>query len=354
MQTKEGKALIKANKGKISKKLTVFYNPDMELNRTISILLLNSINLTNLRIALPLAGSGIRGIRFLLELNKNKIQEIHFNDANPEALEDIKFNLELNNLNNNQSKHLYLSNKEANKFLLESDGFDYIDIDPFGSPNPFLDTAIKRISRNGILAVTATDTAPLSGTYPKTCLRKYWALPLRNELKHEIGLRILIRKIQLIGAQYDKALIPILSFWNLHYFRIFFQCNKGKKKVDEIIKQHAHLECNEKSGEFSFSEKSGIGPLWSGDLFDSELISEIKSGNNLVQLIKQESRIKSAFFYDIHQLCKKHKLRIPKKDCILNLLKEKGYTYSETHFNVHAIKSEIPFRELINLLKSLQ
>ena len=37
--------------------------------------------------------------------------------------------------------------------------FDYIDIDPFGSPNPFLAAAIGRITRNGIVAVTATDTA---------------------------------------------------------------------------------------------------------------------------------------------------------------------------------------------------
>ncbi|MCU0373510.1 MAG: ATP-binding protein, partial [Ignavibacteria bacterium] len=42
-------------------------------------------------------------------------------------------------------------------------GFDYIDIDPFGSPCPFLDAAIKRLSRGGILAVTATDTSALAG-----------------------------------------------------------------------------------------------------------------------------------------------------------------------------------------------
>ena len=73
---------------------------------------------------------------------------------------------------------------------MNSTGFDYIDVDPFGSPNPFLDAAIKRIARDGILAVTATDTAPLCGTYTNACRRKYWAVPLRNELMHEIGIRI--------------------------------------------------------------------------------------------------------------------------------------------------------------------
>ena len=185
----EGKATIKIPKEtKISKELPVFYNPVMKFNRDITIALLNTLD-EDLRISLPLAGTGVRGIRIALE---TKHKNIIFNDLNPVAIKIINQNLKLNKLK------LKVENKEANKFLLENKGFDYIDIDPFGSPNPFLDSAIKRLSREGILAVTATDTAPLCGTFPKACLRKYWAKPLRNELMHEIGLRILIRKVQLI------------------------------------------------------------------------------------------------------------------------------------------------------------
>ena len=101
-----------------------------------------------------------------------------------------------------------VQDKDANMFILESSGFDYIDIDPFGSPNFLLDSSVKRISRGGILAVTATDTSALAGSYPDACRRKYWAEPLRSEMMHEAGLRILIRKGQLIGAQFEKALTP--------------------------------------------------------------------------------------------------------------------------------------------------
>ena len=48
-----------------TKKQEVFYNPVMASNRNISITLLDSISNKNLKIALPLAGSGIRGLRFL-------------------------------------------------------------------------------------------------------------------------------------------------------------------------------------------------------------------------------------------------------------------------------------------------
>ena len=71
----EGKAIIRIKKAdKISKEMEVFYNPVMKLNRDISILLLNSIDNNNMQIALPLTGSGIRGLRFLKELKKNKMQ----------------------------------------------------------------------------------------------------------------------------------------------------------------------------------------------------------------------------------------------------------------------------------------
>ena len=39
--------------------------------------------------------------------------------------------------------------------------FQWIDLDPFGSPVGFLDTAIQSISRVGVLEVTATDIAAL-------------------------------------------------------------------------------------------------------------------------------------------------------------------------------------------------
>ena len=90
----EGNARIKVKKAKkISKEMGVFYNPVMKHNRDISILLLNSINKKNMQIALPLAGTGVRGIRFLLELNKNKINNISFNDYSKDAVKSIKNNL---------------------------------------------------------------------------------------------------------------------------------------------------------------------------------------------------------------------------------------------------------------------
>ena len=349
---KEGSAKLKIFKTKkISKKMEVFYNPVMSLNRDISVLLLNAINKKNMQIADPLAGTGIRSIRFLKELNRNKIKKIYINDHDKKAIKLIKENLKLNKIKYKKYNKIIINNEDANLFLLNSRGFDYIDIDPFGNPNYFIDAACKRIARDGILAVTATDTSALSGTFPKACLRKYWALPRKDAMMHETGLRILIRKIQLIATQYENALIPIFSYSKEHYMRVFLRNIKRKNIVDKILKQHGYFD--------------DAGPMWLGSLWDSKLVikmyqnaikNNIFNNNNelikFLKIIKEESKINAVGFYDLHDVCNKNKIKIlQKKEIIKNIIKKLGYKASNTHFKGEGIRSNITSNELIKILK---
>ena len=159
-------------KGDVNTKMEVFYNPVMVSNRNISILLLNSISNKDMKIADPLAGSGIRSLRFLKELKKGKIKQLVVNDFKENFKATFQQNLKLNKIKKSDQAKLSVYSEEASLFLLTQTGFDYIDIDPFGSPNPFLAAAVARISRGGILAITATDTAALTGTYQKVTQSK--------------------------------------------------------------------------------------------------------------------------------------------------------------------------------------
>jgi len=363
---KEGKAIIKVPlEKKVSRKLPVFYNPVMKTNRDISVLLLNSINKKNLNIALPLSASGVRGIRFLLELKKEKIKNISFNDININAYKLIKQNLKLNKLKNK------VYNKDANEFLLLSKGFDYIDIDPFGDPSDFLDRSIKRLARGSILAVTATDTSCLSGSFPKPCLRKYWSKPLKNEFMHETGLRILIRKIQLIASQFDKALTPLFSYSKDHYLRTFLTCEKGKQKVDELFKEHGYIlyckNClfrkpvkdilNNSDCPICKKKLDYAGPLWLSRLWDTKLTEKICKSNkdkelkDFLNIISKESKIEQISFYNIHELCKKYKISlIPKKSELIKEIK-KNNKCSETHFDKMGLRTNTNIKNLIKLIK---
>ncbi len=351
----EGSVKLRISKiGKISKEMDVFYNPVMSFNRDISVLLLNSVNKKSMQVADPLAASGVRSIRFLRELNtrENKIKKIYINDYNKSSTKSIKNNLALNKIQYKKNSRLVISNLDANIFLLSSSGFDYIDIDPFGTPNPFLDAACKRISRDGILAATATDTSALCGTYPKACLRKYWAMPKRGAIMHEIGLRILIRKIQLVAAQYDKALIPMISYSKEHYMRVFLKNEKGKSKVDYVLKQHGCFD--------------NAGPMWLGNLLDKNLCNQIYKNSlknkifknnkeliNFLKILKEESKINAVGFYDLNDISSKYKIRkLQKKDKLMEKIKKLGYQSSETHFKGEGIRSDISLKELIRILKN--
>ncbi len=357
----EGKASLMLKPADIpSKRQEVFYNPVMKLNRDISVLLLNALRKKDMQIALPLAGSGIRGIRMLLELTPSIIGSISINDKSEAAVRFVKTAIKTNNIPGSlQEPKVTISNKTSDDFLLQSSGFDYIDIDPFGSPNPFLDAAIKRISRGGILAVTATDTAPLCGTYPKVCRRKYWAEPIRNEAMHEIGLRILIRKIQLAAAQYEKALIPIFSYSKDHYFRTFLHCEKSRIKADSLIRRHQYFHYCSSCMEFFTDQRNQhrccgksmqcAGPVFTGQLTDPKLAEKMlkhnKEPNNasFLQAMAEESRIEKVGLFKIDRIVSIFKRStIPRKSYILTI---PGIT--RTHFDDSSFKADMTTKEFM-------
>lgn len=364
----EGAAnVIVPQEQKISRELEVFYNPIMQVNRDMSILVLKSWERENLRVCLPLAGTGIRACRFLQELPKNKIEELHVNDYDEKAVEIIQKNIK----KNNTEKKVIITQKEANICLLNQKGFDHIDIDPFGSPNPFLDAALKRIKHNSILAITATDTSALSGTYETAGKRKYWGKGLRNHLMHEIGLRILIRKAQLIGAQYEKALKPIVSYTHEHYMKVFFLCEKAKAKCNKMLNNHKYFlfckHCTHTTTSLFNKEQcicgkeySAFGPIYTGPLNDEKFIEKmIKNSNKnispqtmqLLQTLQKETATQQIGFYapagQAKYISHKNWLKFEK---IQEQLAKKGYNFATTHFQKMAFKTNAPFETVMQIM----
>lgn len=344
------------------RKPPVFYNPRMKLNRDIccSVVKVLARN-ESINFADVLAGSGARGIRVANEVGCS----VHLNDASREAFQLIKKNANLNNLK------VQISNKDANLFLQEEGRFNFIDIDPFGTPVPFLDNAIMRLEDFGYLGITATDTAPLCGVYPKACFRKYGALPLRSDFCHEVGFRILIGYTARAAARYNKGLRCVLGHSTDHYFRIYVQLCEGKKKANEALRNLGYVyycgKCLKRESSKGFFPQNGVcecgntyniaGPLWLGEIRDREFTSlvleeshylEDKRVENLLQLINSEVEV--PFYYDIHRLCKSLKVNVPPFRDLISKLKDEGYTASRTHFALTAIKTDAPLDRLKLLL----
>lgn len=380
-----------------SKSMTVFYNKKMEINRDISnlaIMAYNRIfNRDPLIIVDSMAASGIGAIRMLKEC-KN-IKKIYINDINPVAVELIHKNLVLNRLFNHPS-HIEVSRKDAtylfaeiiqNNFTNSDDNREkpnIISIDPFGTPNLYLDAAFKAIqTKDGMLCVTATDTAVLFGVRPKSCIRKYLSKPLHTEYCKEIGARILVNFISRIANVNNLGIIPLLTFYSSHFLRIFCLTYKNRDNISHSFSSYGYIvHCNNCGYRSTFQdnileisescplckERKKIeyaGPLWINEIHNLKLLNEMIAINDefqyinkkritkLLNLIKEEIK-NPVSFYNIHKLSKILKIsQTPKLTTIIESIRKKGYSASKTHFDFLSIKTDMDVEAIKDTLLEL-
>ena len=301
----------------------VFYNPVMKTNRDTAVLALRAYQKQTdhpITVCEPMTGSGVRGVRLLLETHE--IENIVLGDLSPSALRLARENAKLNNL----SELVNLRELDANLLLsLHSyprGRFDYVDIDPYGTPAPFIDQAIAATKNRGIIALTATDMAPLCGVNKRACLRKYGGVPLNGEFCHETALRLMTGAMVRQAAIYEYAATPLFSYYADHYIRAYYRIRKGARRADKQLTQMGyikycptclHRETSENNMETmcKCGEKMKVGgPLWLGELSDPMYVDEM-----------------------IDDLEKLSYLVDSKAESIMNLVK--GEPVSYTHLRAH-------------------
>ena len=161
-------------------------------------------------------------------------------------------------------------NGDAKKLMVEAP-FQWIDLDPFGSPVGFLDSAIQSISRIGVLEVTATDIAALCGSAKTSAARRYGSTGIRDAYMHDDATRILLGVIARIAAMHDKSMHPILSLFDGHHVRLSVLLKRSKEvasnwseSIGYRIRSEPYHFAPHPSGDYS-------GPMWTGPLFDADI-----------------------------------------------------------------------------------
>lgn len=347
----------------------VFYNPEGILIRDLTISAIQAFQKElkkKITVCDALSGTGISGLRYAKEITG--LSKILLIDKNPVSVRLIKRNIKKNKL----SKICDVVKEDANN-ILRKQIFNVIDLDPFGSPNTFLDSTAKSIYHKGFLAVTATDQAPLCGTYPLKCLKKYGIKTIRTEFYNELGIRVLISSIILTLAKHEKAFVPLLSFSSKHYYRVFGKI-EGQSKLTEITKQFGYLNycptCGERTvGKLETHHKLGnkkhelknCGLIYLGKINDvkfcKKVIKDIQKRNyklknrelSLLELIIEEASM-SPFYYDIHRLAKRFKKQLPKMSYIIKKLNKKGFKTTRTHFSPLSLKTDAKIKDLKTIL----
>ena len=351
-------------------KAPVFYNPAMELNRDLAVLALQAYQKMlgrKISVCEPLTGCGIRGVRFAVEVDG--VRKVFVNDINPNAAKLARFNAERNAL----AKRILVANKDANLFLSQYAAprrrFDYIDVDPFGSPVPYLDAAIRALRDRGLLALTATDMAPLCGVHSKACFRKYGGKPLRTEYCQELAVRLLVGCLTMMAAKHEIGIKVVFSHSTDHYVRVYAVARYGARKADNSLRMMGHvLHCfscfhRETSEGIVSSLKTGCaecgsklnvaGPLWLGKISDKDFCSfmkreadgrRLKQGKRVLRLLSlvQGEAEASVTYYVVDRICDKLNLPVPPLVEVVSGIRKAGFQATQTHFNSRGVRTEAP------------
>src|SRR3989344_6693460 len=231
---------------------SAFYNPLMTFNRSLSSLGMAAImesgkadgtrekstkaasaSKAPFSVLDGLAGTGARGIRYATD---NKGIEVTFVEANPDAIKLLKQNIRANKL-----KKTKIAAKKFHEFVGAADErYDFVELDPFGTPAFFLEGASTLISKAGIISATGTDLAKWCGKEPATCMRNYSSKPMRCEFSHELALRILLKKMAEVLALRDYGIQPLFCFYQGHAIKAMVMAEKSSAKADESLRQFTY------------------------------------------------------------------------------------------------------------------
>jgi tRNA (guanine26-N2/guanine27-N2)-dimethyltransferase len=355
----------------------VFFNPKMNLNRDIAILFVRCHfpSSKRLRVCDPMTASGIRAIRYALEAPN--VLSVLAADKEPDIVEIARTAIQLNGLD----KMINVVESEANLLLLTQAAarFNVIDLDPFGSPAPFFENALRATLDGGVIAATATDMGPLTGARASACIRKYGVRPIRSEYEKEMAVRILAGCICTSAGRLELGVEIAFAHATDHYARIYAKIAKGRGRANLSTESLGFLEycsnCLRRSSYgnlesmASTCEECGAktrigGPLWLGPLWDgptvqtmiehipmllSTRLSEIQG---ILTTIDQE-RDGSPFHYTTDAFSSRFHVKPPALGRVLDVLRQEGFEASRTHFSPTGFRTNAASPEIASIFRAL-
>ncbi len=369
----------------------VFYNPLMTFNRDFSVLVLDTyFKLNNLRgdVLDALSGTGIRAIRYYVETEALRSSDSCIaNDISPKAVEGIVKNVRLNKLT---PEEIRIFNEDANALMYRSKRLGlvikYVDIDPFGSAAPFVTSSINSVVNNGLIGITSTDVATLSGIKVSACRRRYGVVINRTVIPNEVCLRVLLGFIAREALKFDRGIEVLISMRRLYYCRVFIKVLKSSSKANEVLLKHlGYLQvCNNCSfinyvGIDEVSTLSNlsikcptcgnrlnlVGPLWIGNLGSTEFINSLLSNlkkkyrylqtyryiKDQLEILKREVTLN--YTYNVATMARFRRMNQPKLSNLVECLNNMGYEAYKAHYNSKYIKTNAPHSKLLECLEEV-
>ncbi|KAK6154981.1 hypothetical protein DH2020_009229 [Rehmannia glutinosa] len=344
------------------------------------------------RVLEALSASGLRAIRYAREVDG--IGQVVALDNDKVSVESCRRNIKFNG-------SVACSKVESNLadarvyMLTHPKEFDVVDLDPYGSPSVFLDSAVQSVVDGGILMCTATDMAVLCGGNGEVCYSKYGSYPLRGKYCHEMALRILLACIESHANRYKRYIVPVLSVQMDFYVRVFvriytsasamkntplklsyvYQCTGCDsfhlQPIGRTVSKNTSVrylpgfgpvvaqECSDCGKKYNMG-----GPIWSAPIHDLEwvtsILADVKSMKDRYPAFGRISAVLTTIseelpdvplFLSLHNLCATLKCTSPSVVIFRSAVINAGYRISGSHVNPLGLKTDAPMHVIWDIMR---
>ncbi|MEW5840623.1 MAG: tRNA (guanine-N1)-methyltransferase, partial [Thermoproteota archaeon] len=359
---------------RVPPKVPAFFNPAAKLNRDLSVLAYRAfaprLEKGEKALADGFTGIGARALRAAVEVPE--LEKVYGNDVNPTAIAAARESARINGIGDK----CVFSVNEVCKFLLAGDErgerFGIVDLDPFGTPAMHIDCVLRSVLDDGLISITATDTAVLHGVYPEVCRRRYYGLPLNNSYGNEVAVRLLTSMIALTASRLELAIKPVFCHAVSTYLRVYAVVqvsSGGANSVYDSIGYVMHcFNCGHRvsAAEYPAGEiKCGLcghrmrvgGQLWTGPLHDpgfvKEMLKEDAGADARCRKILESAAGEIAdipYYFKGDEISSRLKTNPRSIDKIVDRMREAGYRASRTALNPGAFKTDATIEKILAVL----
>jgi len=371
VQTTEGRTRLFVPRESLEREapptVPAFFNPAASTNRDVTVAVTEAVG--GGTFCDSLAGVGARGVRVATEASKEVV--VTLVDFNAAALKVAARSARANGV----QERCASSCEEARTFLHSRYGkgekFDFVDVDPFGTPAPFLQAAVSAVADGGVVSATATDTAALCGVYRAVSLRRYSAASLKNAFHHETGARILLNALRREAAILDRGIVPLAAHSTRHYIRVYAKVENGAAKADASARSEGFVSvcpsCHHaatgpsqpKTCDTCGGKVRWAGPLWTGALTDSAVLERAANVSER-QGLHEAHRILAGlqgvdsfppWSFDIDEICSRLRVATVPEAKVREALDGGGFACGRQPFEKKGLKTTAPYADVLDAVR---
>ncbi|MGB5637113.1 MAG: tRNA (guanine-N1)-methyltransferase [Waterburya sp.] len=350
-----------------------FYNPQSQYVRDLGVLaaVVYRQDQGSLRVLDALAGCGVRSLRYSQESNADYLW---INEGNSQLNSILQQNLALKIAPNNYR----ITHQDAHRVFFscyqESDYYDLVDVDCFGSAVPYLNSMLWATKIGGLMYLTSTDGRTLTGHPPEKTVQTYNAIARSHPAIQEQALRLLIGATQQQAASRGLGVEPIFSLFTGQTYRIMLRLlPKSQLTADNYgFLSYCHSCGNYQTCSWRKLNKVDCtcnnpaiivsGAMWLGKLHDSQ---QLKRFIVLAQTWRWQKIVKllnlmlgeidfPPYFYSLREIGNRGKLDLPKQSHLVKALQDKDYQAAMTHIDPQGIKTNAKMETIIAIARKIK